>query len=144
MHILIDLSFFLTNKIDAPYSEWFGLIKPLSKSSYNCFFNFWSSVRTILNSALEIGTVPKANLILNSNFFFIVNSEKLSGNISRNSCTIKVSLIIGTVILYSLTICAKYLVHFLLSIFLPWTLLIIILRTQAFVKVNFSLLSRIN
>lgn len=68
MHILIDPSFFFTNEISAPNDEWFSLIKPLSNSSCNCFFNFYSLVGAIMYDALEIGVISKVSLILNSNF----------------------------------------------------------------------------
>ncbi|GKG20152.1 hypothetical protein Tco_0379953, partial [Tanacetum coccineum] len=43
MHILNDLSFFLTNKTGAPQGEELGLMKPLSESSCSCSDNSFIS-----------------------------------------------------------------------------------------------------
>ena len=48
MHILREPSFFFTNNTGAPHGEILGLMKPLSRRSFNCSFNSFNSAGAIL------------------------------------------------------------------------------------------------
>nr|GFC32717.1 hypothetical protein [Tanacetum cinerariifolium] len=58
MHILNDQSFFLTNETGAPQGEELGLMKPLSKSSCNCFDNSFISDEANRYGAQATGVAP--------------------------------------------------------------------------------------
>lgn len=81
MHILINSSFFFTNKIDAFHDKWLGMMKLPSNSSCNYFFDSWSSSRAILYDAFEIGVIPKANSMLNSFSLTSANLYTIMGKI---------------------------------------------------------------
>ncbi|KAK4708663.1 hypothetical protein R3W88_029588 [Solanum pinnatisectum] len=49
--------FFFTNNTGAPHGEILGLMKPLSKRSFNCSFNSLSSAGAILVERIKMGWV---------------------------------------------------------------------------------------
>lgn len=119
-------------------------MKPLFNSSYNYFFNSCSFIGAILYGVLEIGAILEASSILNSTYLLGANPERLSEKTSKNSYIFRVSFILKTTSYDLFTICAKYALHLLLIIIQALTLLIIILKTWHFLKVNYSLLSKLN
>lgn len=143
MYILIDLFFFFTNRIGAPHHEWLTLMKPLSNSSCNCFFNSYSLVKVILYGVFYINVMSKANSMLNFTSLFGVNFGRLLRNTFENFWTIRVSLTPKTTSSILFTICTKNVMHPLLNIYLALIILIIILRTQPFPMTNFSSLAKL-
>lgn len=144
MYILIDPSFFFINKISTIHDKWLSMKKPLSNNFYSCFFNSWSLDRAILYGAFEIGTILGVNSMLNSISLFGINLERLLRNTYKNSCITGVSFTPRTISSDSLTMCTKCLVHYLVSIFLALTLLIIMLRTWLSLNMNSSPSSKLN
>lgn len=90
-YILIDSSFFFTNKISEPYGKSLSLIKPLSNNFCNYFFNSCSLNRVIMYCVLDIGNVPRANFMLSFISFYSVKPKRLSRNAFGNSCIIRIS-----------------------------------------------------
>ena len=60
------LSFFLTNKTEAPQGEVLGLIKPLSNNSYTWTLSSCNTVGTILCGVIEMSDVPGCNSMVKS------------------------------------------------------------------------------
>ncbi|KAI3815158.1 hypothetical protein L1987_14814 [Smallanthus sonchifolius] len=87
MHIRIEPSFFLTNKIGAPQGDELGLMNPFSSNSSNCFFRSSISVGANLYGALAIGAVTGTRLILNSTSHSGGIPGSSSGKTSGNSAT---------------------------------------------------------
>nr|GFB95982.1 hypothetical protein [Tanacetum cinerariifolium] len=89
MHILNEPSFFLTNKTGAPQGEELGLMKPFSKSSYNCSDNSIISDGAKRYGARAIGAAPGIRSIWNSTGRAGGRPGKFSGNTSGKSWTIE-------------------------------------------------------
>ncbi|KAK4737145.1 hypothetical protein R3W88_000842 [Solanum pinnatisectum] len=84
MHILRELSFFFTNNTGAPHGEILGLMKPLSRRSFNCSFNSLSSAGAILLGGIEIGWVSGRRSIPKSISLSGGTPRRSSGNTSGN------------------------------------------------------------
>ena len=63
MHIRRDPSFLRTKNTEAFYGETLGWIKPLSRRSVNCSFNFFNLAGAILYGKMVIGRVFENNSI---------------------------------------------------------------------------------
>ena len=79
--------FFFTNNTSAPYGEILGLMKPLSRRSFNCFFNSLSSAWDIHWGGIEIGWVSGRRSIQKSIFLSGGTPGRPFGNIYGNSQT---------------------------------------------------------
>ena len=90
MHILKLPSFFFTNNTSASHGDELGLMKPLSVSSCNYFFNSLNSAEDKWYGALEMGVAPRTRSMPNSTSRWGGKSENSSGKTSTNS------LMIGT------------------------------------------------
>ncbi|KAK4726980.1 hypothetical protein R3W88_031897 [Solanum pinnatisectum] len=99
MHILREPSFFFTNNTSVPHGKILGLMKPLSRRSFNSSFNSLSSAGTILYGEIKIGWVSGKRLIPKS----ISLSRGTSGRSSGNSLTIGTDSRVGVSKLESLT-----------------------------------------
>ncbi|GKF18160.1 hypothetical protein Tco_0063078, partial [Tanacetum coccineum] len=88
MHILNDLSFFLTNKTGAPQGEELSLINFLSESSCNCSDNYFISDGANRYGARATGAAPRIKSIWNSTGQARGRPGKSSGNTLGKSRTI--------------------------------------------------------
>nr|GEW84040.1 hypothetical protein [Tanacetum cinerariifolium] len=124
MHILNDLSFFLTNKTGARHGEELGLLKPLSKSSYSCSDNSFISDGANRYGARAMGAAHRFKSIWNSTGQAGGRPDKSSGNTSGKSQTIgKVSYLVALVVFLSTrAIVMKMALDALGQVFLIWFL----------------------
>ncbi|KAK4737051.1 hypothetical protein R3W88_000748 [Solanum pinnatisectum] len=96
-------SFFFTNNTGVPHAKILGLMKPLSRRSFNYSFNSLSSARAILLGGIEIGwvfgrrSIPKSILLPGG------TPGKSSGNNFGNSLTTGTDSKVGVSELESLT-----------------------------------------
>ncbi|KAK4737181.1 hypothetical protein R3W88_000878 [Solanum pinnatisectum] len=103
MHILREPSFFFLNNTGAPHGEILGLMKPLSRRSFNCSFNSLSSAGAILLGGIKIGWVYGMRSIPKSISLSGGTSRKSSGNTFENSLTTRTDSRVGNLELEFLT-----------------------------------------
>ena len=85
------LSFFFTSNTGAPHRDTLGRMKPISRSSYNCFFNSCSSFGAIRYGSFDTSAASRIRSMANSTCLSGGIPDRSSGNTSMNSRTIGTS-----------------------------------------------------
>ena len=81
------MSFFLANRTGVPQGEVLGLMKPLSNNSCIWTLSSYNSTDAILCGIIEMGNVPRCNLIQKSTSLYGGNPGSSFGKTSSYSQT---------------------------------------------------------